>query len=78
MTRSRLVYPYPRGARYDGTGSVDETANFLPYDPPTRPDADAYRWLGESLYSNGYQIWCKVVDGKLVCRPKDTWRTEQE
>ncbi|MFI6033144.1 tannase/feruloyl esterase family alpha/beta hydrolase [Streptomyces sp. NPDC051315] len=75
VTRTRPVYPYPRVARYDGTGSIDDAANFVAYTPSARPDADDYHWLGERLYSHGYQTWCKVVDGKLECRPTRTWLT---
>lgn len=31
--RTRPVYPYPRVARYDGSGSIDEAANFGPITP---------------------------------------------
>lgn len=78
VTRTRPVYPYPKAARYDGTGSVDDAANFVSATLPTRPDTDSYDWLGKRLYSHGYQTWCKVVDGKLVCRPTRTWLTERE
>ncbi|MFG1664023.1 tannase/feruloyl esterase family alpha/beta hydrolase [Streptomyces sp. Y7] len=78
VTRSRPVYPYPRVARYDGTGSIDDAANFRPYTPRTHADANAYDWLGKDLYSHGYQTSCKAVDGKLVCRPTRTWLTERE
>ncbi|MFJ8107950.1 tannase/feruloyl esterase family alpha/beta hydrolase [Streptomyces sp. NPDC096132] len=78
VTRTRPVYPYPKVARYDGTGSVDDAANFELYTPSTRPGADAYNWLGKRLYSHGYQTWCKVVNGKLVCRPTRTWLTERD
>ncbi|MFF3497966.1 tannase/feruloyl esterase family alpha/beta hydrolase [Streptomyces sp. NPDC003247] len=79
VTRTRPVYPYPQVARYDGTGSVDDAANFVAYTPSTRGDAvtgaDDYDWLGARLYSHGYQTWCRVVDGKLECRPSRTWLT---
>jgi feruloyl esterase len=67
--RSRPVYPYPVVARYDGTGSTDDAANFVPY-TPARESTVGYHWLGEGLYSHGYQTTCRVVDGKLVCRPR--------
>ncbi|MEU5277007.1 tannase/feruloyl esterase family alpha/beta hydrolase [Streptomyces asoensis] len=75
VTRTRPVYPYPEVARYDGTGSVDDAANFVAAAPSFRPDRDAYDWLGERLYSHGYQTWCSAVDGELVCRPDRTRRT---
>lgn len=78
VTRTRPVYPYPKVARYDGTGSVDDAANFVARTPSARPDGGAYDWLGERLYSSGYQTWCRAVDGRLVCRPTRTWLTERE
>jgi feruloyl esterase len=48
VTRTRPVYPYPTVARYKGTGSIDEAANFAPAPPATRPD-DHVHWLGEDL-----------------------------
>ncbi|MGW0825936.1 tannase/feruloyl esterase family alpha/beta hydrolase [Streptomyces sp. NPDC002845] len=77
VTRTRPVYPYPRVARYDGTGSADDASNFVAVTPRTKPDADAYDWVGKRLFSSDYQTWCRVVDGKLVCRPKRTWLTER-
>ncbi|MEU9266046.1 tannase/feruloyl esterase family alpha/beta hydrolase [Streptomyces sp. NPDC048251] len=78
VTRTRPVYPYPKVARYDGTGSVDDAANFVARTPSARPDGDAYDWLGKRLYSSDYQTWCRAVDGRLVCRPTRTWLTERE
>jgi Tannase and feruloyl esterase len=69
VTRTRPVYPYPTVARYDGTGSVDDAANFVPWTPRREP-GPGYDWVGEDLYSHGYQTWCQAVDGRLVCRPK--------
>jgi len=36
-TRTRPVYAYPVEARYKGRGSLDEAANFAPFDPRTKP-----------------------------------------
>ncbi|MFF1679766.1 tannase/feruloyl esterase family alpha/beta hydrolase [Streptomyces sp. NPDC058256] len=47
-TRTRPVYPYPIVARYKGTGSIDDAANFAPAPPATRPD-DHVDWLGNDL-----------------------------
>ncbi|MBB2944463.1 feruloyl esterase [Actinoplanes lutulentus] len=65
-SRSRPVYPYPKVARYDGTGSTDDAANFVPV-TPQRESSVGYKWLGAGLYSHGYQAGCRVVDGRLVC-----------
>ncbi|GGN23963.1 feruloyl esterase [Actinoplanes campanulatus] len=66
--RSRPVYPYPAVARYDGTGSTDDAANFVPVIPRTSPKVN-YDWLGAGLYTHGYQTTCQPVNGKLLCAP---------
>jgi feruloyl esterase len=43
--RTRPVYAYPKVARYDGSGSTDDAANFVAADPP-RPTQDRFPWLG--------------------------------
>ncbi|MGW0434201.1 tannase/feruloyl esterase family alpha/beta hydrolase [Micromonospora sp. NPDC003197] len=68
VTRTRPVYPYPTVARYDGTGSVDDAANFVA-PTPTRELRTDDNWVGRRLYSSGYQTWPTVSDGKLVVRP---------
>jgi feruloyl esterase len=45
VIRTRPVYAYPLVARYDGSGSTDEAANFHPAQP-TQHFVDRYRWLG--------------------------------
>ena len=35
---SRPVYPYPTVARYVGTGSTNDAANFVPYTPKRKSD----------------------------------------
>jgi hypothetical protein len=67
-TRTRPVFPYPAVARYDGTGSVDDAANFVAV-TPRRPVRNDNTWVGQSLYSHGYQTWPEAVDGKLVITP---------
>ncbi|MFI5914390.1 tannase/feruloyl esterase family alpha/beta hydrolase [Dactylosporangium sp. NPDC051541] len=64
-SRSRPVYPYPAVARYDGSGSTDDAANFFAYIPRdlVRNDAD---WVGQRLFSGNYQTWPRAVNGKLV------------
>jgi hypothetical protein len=48
VTRTRPVFPYPLRATYDGSGSIDDAANFVPSRPtPTRDRID---WAGEFLY----------------------------
>ena len=65
VSRTRPVYPYPTVARYDGTGSTDDAANFVP-STARNPVKNDTRWLGRILYSHGYQTWPRAVDGKLV------------
>ncbi|MFJ1766858.1 tannase/feruloyl esterase family alpha/beta hydrolase [Amycolatopsis sp. NPDC088138] len=75
-TRSRPVYPYPAVARYDGTGSVDDAANFVPVTPRSEP-GPGYHWVGERLYSGDYQTWCRADGTTLRCRPTETWLTRR-
>ncbi|WP_208026226.1 tannase/feruloyl esterase family alpha/beta hydrolase [Amycolatopsis acidicola] len=77
VTRSRPVYPYPTVARYDGTGSVDDAANFVPYTPRGK-DSPGYAWVGSQLYSHGYQTWCRADGTTLECRPSQTWLTRRK
>lgn len=63
-TRTRPVYPYPTVARYDGTGSIDDAANFAPYTPKAVRNDD--NWVGQRLFSHGYQTTPRAVNGKLV------------
>ena len=44
-TRTRPVFPYPLVARYDGTGSTDDAANFTAAQP-ANPVDDHFPWLG--------------------------------
>jgi Tannase and feruloyl esterase len=69
VTRTRPVYPYPAVARYDGSGSTDKAANFYADTPDTEPSV-GHEWVGEPLYSSGYQTTCHVDEqGRLVCDP---------
>jgi feruloyl esterase len=45
----RPVFPYPLTARYDGTGSIDDAANFRPA-PPSQPTRDTVDWFGSYLH----------------------------
>jgi pimeloyl-ACP methyl ester carboxylesterase len=48
VTRTRPVFPYPLRAKYDGSGSIDDAANFVPFRPA--PTNDRIRWAGEDLH----------------------------
>ncbi|MEV6350349.1 tannase/feruloyl esterase family alpha/beta hydrolase [Actinoplanes sp. NPDC051851] len=64
VTRTRPVYPYPAVARYTGTGSTDDAANFTPAPPPTRYHDDI-PWLGS--FRSGYEQTCTWHDGHWTC-----------
>ncbi|MEU7479113.1 tannase/feruloyl esterase family alpha/beta hydrolase [Lentzea sp. NPDC042327] len=51
VTRTRPVFPYPARAVYDGTGSTDDAANFVPAPGPVL--RDRILWAGEGLYRSG-------------------------
>jgi hypothetical protein len=64
VVRTRPVFPYPLVARYDGTGSTDDAANFAPAPPPVSFN-DAIPWLGS--FRSGYEQTCAWKDGHWVC-----------
>ena len=66
VVRTRPVYPYPTVARYDGSGSIDDAANFAPTPPPTRYEDDI-PWLGS--FRSGYEQTCGWHDGRWSCTP---------
>jgi feruloyl esterase len=73
VTRSRPLYPYPAVARYDGSGDVDDAANFTSAAPARRFES-AYDWAGE--FESGYQRVCgwngdPFRDGDFVCEPAE-------
>ncbi|RZS37014.1 feruloyl esterase [Herbihabitans rhizosphaerae] len=48
VLRSRPVFAYPKLAAYDGSGSIDDAANFVPAQPLVR--TEIIRWAGEYMY----------------------------
>jgi hypothetical protein len=64
VVRTRPVFPYPLVARYDGTGSTDDAANFAPTPPPVDFN-DAIPWLGS--FRSGYERACGWKNGHWVC-----------
>jgi feruloyl esterase len=48
--RTRPVFPYPLRAKYDGTGSVNDAANFIPAGPLVSPRHDILDWAGAYLH----------------------------
>ena len=71
-TRTRPVFPYPATARYTGSGSTDDAANFVVDAPRADPFVDLH-WAGEWLYSPGYEAQCQVQDSQLVCKGGNGW-----
>ncbi|WP_262844403.1 tannase/feruloyl esterase family alpha/beta hydrolase [Sphaerisporangium corydalis] len=72
--RTRPVFPYPAVARYDGSGSTDDAANFVSSTPAHQPKDD-YHWLGERLFSHDYQTRGRAEGTRLVLHPERTWLT---
>lgn len=59
-TRTRPVFPYRAVARYTGSGSTDDTQVDL-------------NWMGEWLYSPGYETWCQAQGSQLNCTGGNNW-----
>lgn len=72
-TRTRPVFPYPAVARYTGTGSTDDAVNFVAAVPNAAPHVDLH-WIGEWLYSPGYEATCQAQGSELVCSGGNGWR----
>jgi feruloyl esterase len=49
VVRTRPVFAYPEQARYTGTGSIDDAANFVGVMPAHLPDDD-FAWVGNDLF----------------------------
>lgn len=77
VTRTLPIYPYPTVAKYDGAGSVDDAASFHPVTPRGPEPGPGYHWVGERLFSSGYQQWCRADGTQLVCTPTRTWLTRK-
>ncbi|MDP9408338.1 MAG: tannase/feruloyl esterase family alpha/beta hydrolase [Actinomycetota bacterium] len=62
VVRTRPVYPFPRVAVYDGTGSPDDATNFV-----DRPSLlrSGVRWIGS--FPSDERLWCRVEAGRFVC-----------
>lgn len=63
---TRPVYPYPHAARYTGTGSVREAANFVE-GPAHKAPADLSQWLGARFYEAQPLQWCTGDSKGLTC-----------
>ena len=66
VDRTRPVYPYPFVARYIGSGSIDDAANFVQGD--AQPvDPGRLDWLGVKFFTPHYEQWCTGQAGTLTC-----------
>jgi feruloyl esterase len=64
---SRPVYPYPTVARYKGTGSTSDAANFGPYTPQKKSDVKTNN-AGDYLYAPGFpQAQCTAAGTGILC-----------
>jgi len=64
---ARPVYPYPTVARYNGTGSINDAANFGPYTPNIPSDISTSN-VGNYLYSPFFtQVACTASGTSIVC-----------
>ena len=64
---SRPVYPYPTVARYNGTGSTNDAANFQPYTPKRKSDIYTNN-LGDYLYLPFFpQAECTAFGTQIGC-----------
>jgi feruloyl esterase len=64
---TRPIYPYPYIAKYIGTGSVTDAANFV--QGPARPaPANLNSWLGASFYAARPLQWCTGNSTGLSCK----------
>lgn len=54
VVRTRPLFPYPEQAKWTGSGSIDDAANFVGVLPSPLPDDD-FDWVGNDLFgrSNG-------------------------
>jgi feruloyl esterase len=68
VTRTRAVFRYPATSVYTGQGDVNNEAYYVP-GPPTPGVSDVLPWLGLKHYKPSAQMWCDVVNGKVLCQP---------
>jgi hypothetical protein len=64
---TRPVYPYPYTAKYTGTGSIKDAANFV-QGPAMQVPKDIYNWFGASFFTPGYQKWCTGIGTAFNCK----------
>jgi feruloyl esterase len=57
-SETRPSFAYPTETRWNGSAWVPET--------PARPVRNDDHWVGQSLYSHGYQTWPQAIAGQLI------------
>jgi hypothetical protein len=67
LDRTRPIYPYPLVASYNGSGSVNDAANFHSIKGNVGPAR--YLWAGEDFYQANKQLQCAVINTQLKCEP---------
>ncbi len=72
ITVTRPVFPFPAVARYTGSGSTSDAANFVAY-TPTGNSRSNVNWFGNWLYSPGYESGCHAQATGLDCKGGNDW-----
>ncbi|GAA0766464.1 tannase/feruloyl esterase family alpha/beta hydrolase [Ideonella azotifigens] len=68
---SRPVYPYPTVARYVGSGSTNDAANFKPFTPKKKSGVKVTN-AGDYLYSADFpQVHCTALGTQIACDTGD-------
>jgi hypothetical protein len=66
VIRTRPVYPYPEVARYDGTGSINDAADFHGVVPASVQGTTP--WLGH--FPSAPALWCAYHGTNYACSPR--------
>ena len=66
IIRTRPVFPYPMIARFKGSGSSDDAANFEAAMPTTAMQ-EKFNWMGSSFFSARYERWCGWTGMTFSC-----------
>jgi len=63
---TRPVYPYPVTTKYSGTGDPNDAKNFVE-GPVSAASPESLKWLGSTLYTPHYQVWCTGHGASMTC-----------
>jgi feruloyl esterase len=64
---TRPIYPYPYTAKYTGSGSVKEAANFV-RGPAQPAPSELFDWLGAKFYAPRNAKWCTAKGIVMDCK----------